>query len=401
MPMPEQSSDLARLAGSAVSARRVMEETFRFVSVPSPTGAEAEFATLYASALESLGLETALDEEFDNSPSVVARLRGSGGGPTLQLDGHSDTVPIPHGECSIDLEHNVVRGRGAADMKGGLAAICEALRALEEAGVRPRGDVLVTVHGLHEAPLGDQRTLRSLLRRGIAGDAAVIAELGHDHLATASRGMSIFRIEVRGSRTPVHEVELRTRDSNPIAAVRLLLDRLEEKAAVLEAGAEDAIGPETVFVGQVRSGDFYNRVPVGAEIVGTRRYRPPTAMGDVDKELRVLCEEAAARTGLEVSLSLQEVGPAYSLEPSEPVIEALCRGYWDAVGRELPLGAAGAVGNAADFVAHGVPAVYHGVNQETAHSDDEQVSGSDLARAARVLAATVVHFCGAERGRAS
>ena len=394
--MPEQSSDLARLAGSAISERRVMEETFRFISVPSPTGAEGEFAALYASVLEGLGLETVLDEEFKDSPSVIARLRGSGGGPTLQLDGHSDTVPVPHDECSIDFEHNVVRGRGAADMKGGLAAIVEALRALKETGVWPRGDVLVTAHGLHEAPLGDQRTLRSLLQRGIAGDAAVIAELGHDHLAVASRGMSIFHIKVRRSGAPVHEVELRTRDSNPIAAVRLLLDQLEEKAAALEARAEHALGPETLFIGQVRSGDFYNRVPVDAEIVGTRRYRPPTGRSDVERELRVLCEEVTARTGLEVSLSLQEVGAAYTLERSEPVIEALRRGYLDSVGHELRLGAAGAVGNAADFVAYGVPAVYHGVNQETAHSDNEYVSGRDLARAARVLAATVVYFCGAQ-----
>lgn len=395
--MPEQFSDLARRTGSAVSERRVMEETLRYISIPSPTGAEAEFAALYASVLDGLGLEVTLDEEFQNSPSVLARLPGSGGGPTLQLDGHSDTVPVPHAEGHIDFEHNVVRGRGAADMKGGLAAICEALRVLKETGVRPRGDVLVTVHGLHEAPLGDQRTLRSLLRRGVAGDAAVIAELGHDHLAIASRGMSIFRITVRRSGAPIHEVELRTRESNPIAAVRLLLDRLEKRAASLETGVEDALGPETVFIGQVRSGDFYNRVPVDAEIVGTRRYRPPTDMGDVEKELQAFCGEVAARTGLEVSLSLQEVGPAYSLERSEPVIEALRQGYWDTVGRELRLGAAGAVGNAADFVAHGIPAVYHGVNQATAHSDDEFVSGSDLARAARVLAATVVHFCGAER----
>ncbi len=394
--MAESPAQLARHVAGAVSERRVMEETYRFISVPSPTGAEAEFADLYAGALADLGLQVSLDKEFPSSPSVVARLKGSGGGPTLQLDGHTDTVPVSHDESSIDLAGGVVRGRGAADMKGGLAAICEAVRALQQVGVRPAGDVLVTAHGLHEAPLGDQRTIRSLLRRGIAGDAAIIAELGHDHLATASRGMSIFRIGVHRQGAPMHEVELRERSSNPIAAVRLLLDRLDERAGELAAQPDDFAGPETLFLGEVHSGDFYNRVPVEATIVGTRRYRPPATTGEVRAELEALCREVAAETGLDLDVSLQEVGPAYALDHDEPVVTALRNGYEAVVGSELPLAAAQAVGNATDFVSFGVPAVYHGVNQQTAHSDDEHVSGSDLARAARVLAASVIHFCGVE-----
>ncbi len=373
-----------------------MEETHRFVSVPSPTGNEAAFAQCYAETLSDLGLETTIDEEFKGSPSVIGRLRGTGGGPTLQLDGHTDTVPVSHGESSIDFDLGVVRGRGAADMKGGLACMCEAIRALTESGVRPRGDVLVTAHGLHEAPLGDQRTIRSLLRRGVAGDAAVIAELGHDHLATASRGMSIYRIQVHRAGTSMHEVELRERISNPTSAVRLLLDRLEQRAADLERQNDDFVGPETLFVGEVRSGDFYNRVPVTAEIVGTRRYRPPTTKEDVLQEFEALCATVAAQTGLAVTSSLQEVGPAYALDHSERVIAAVRSSYQDVVGGDLPLASAQAVGNAADFAAYGVPAVYHGVNQTTAHSDDEYVTGADLARAARVLAGSIVHFCGAD-----
>ncbi len=394
--MAESLPDFARLAAGAVSRRRVMEETHRFISVPSPTGEEAAFAAVFAETLSGLGLETSLDEEFAGSPSVIGRLKGTGGGPTLQLDGHTDTVPVPHDPPSVDFERDVVRGRGAADMKGGLAAICEAIRALEDAGVRPRGDLLVTAHGLHEAPLGDQRTIRSLLRRGVAGDAAVIAELGHDDIATASRGMSIYTIEVRRNGGSMHEVELKNRAANPINAVRLLLDALAARAEELAAQPAEASGPETLFVGEVRAGDFYNRVPTDAVIVGPRRYRAPMTREDVVEELEGLCAEVASKTGLTVGVELQEVGPAYALAHSEPVIAAVQASYHDVVGSELPLAAARAVGNAADFASYGVPAVYHGVNQETAHSDDEHVSGADLERAARVLAGSVVHFCGAE-----
>ncbi len=399
MPVTESLEELACLAAEAVSRRRLLNETYRFISVPSPTGGEAAFAALFRDTLSELGLESFLDVEFADSPSVIGRLRGTGGGPTLQLDGHTDTVPVPHEPPSVDFERDLVRGRGAADMKGGLAAICEAIRALGVAGVRPRGDVLVTAHGLHEAPLGDQRTLRSLLARKVVGEAAIIAELGHANLATRSRGMSIYTISVRRDGPSMHEVEWTRRDAQPIEGVRLLLNALTARAEELTAEPAHFEERETLFVGEVRSGDFYNRVPTHAVIVGTRRYRAPLTKSDVMAEFEELCNNVAERTGLSLDVDLKEVGPAYALDPSEPVIAAVQASYRDVVGGELPLAPAQAVGNAADFAAFGVPAVYHGVNQRTAHSDDEHVSGAELERAARVIAGSIVHFCGADHDK--
>ncbi len=377
-----------------IRPERLLEDTYRFVATPSPTGSEEAFATLYAAHLTSCGLEVSLDHEWPQSPSVVGWWRGAGGGPTLQLDGHTDAIPVPHPAPALDRRGGVVRGRGAADMKGGLAAIAEAVRALREAGVRLRGDVLVTAHGLHEAPLGDQRTLRSLLRRGVAGDAALVAELGHDHLPVAAKGMSIFRIEVSREGRVLHEVELERPETNPLAAVRQVLDRLDQRARDLRLVDRPLVGAESLFVGQVHGGDFYNRVPLTAEVVGTRRYAVPHSLATVRAELETLCREVASGCGLDLRVQLQEVGMPYELDRDEPIIGAVQRAYLRATGAALPVGGAGAVGNAADFVAHGVPAVYHGVNQATAHSDDEWVGVQDLVRAARVYAASMVEYCG-------
>jgi Peptidase family M20/M25/M40 len=163
-----------------ISAERLLQATYRFVDTPSPTGSEAGFARVYADHLRDVGLEVELDEEFPDSPSVVARLRGRRSRPVLQFDGHTDAIPTPHTAPSLDLAAGIVRGRGAADMKGGLAAIAEALRAIRAAGVELDGSALVTAHGLHEAPLGDQRTLRSLILKGVIGDRhhALHARLG-------------------------------------------------------------------------------------------------------------------------------------------------------------------------------------------------------------------------------
>jgi acetylornithine deacetylase/succinyl-diaminopimelate desuccinylase-like protein len=283
-------------------------------------------------------------------------------------------------------------------MKGGLAAITHAVRALLQAEVPLAGGMLVTAHGLHEAPGGDQRTIRSLIGKGVRGDAALVAELSHYDLPVTAKGMSIFRIQLARDGRVMHEVELDRPERNPLYGVRLLLNGLDALAGRLAERAHPLAGTESLFVGEVRGGDFYNRVPIQAEVVGTRRYALPGSKELVAAELEELCAGVARQTGLSLLVELQEVGKPYALDVSEPVIDAVRRGFCHATGGELPLSGAGAVGNAVDFVAQGVPAVYHGVNQATAHSDDEHVSGADLLRAARVHAASAVEFCGLAEG---
>lgn len=395
-------TDAIERALTLLDERSLLEETYRFVSVPSPTGQEADFAHAYAAVLEKIGLQVELDEEWPDSPSVIGRWpgtgAGTGGGPVLQFDGHLDAIVVPHAPPVLDLEAGVVRGRGSADMKGGLAAIAHAVHALLEAEVPLAGGLLVTAHGLHEAPGGDQRTIQSVLRKGVRGDAALVAELSHDDLPIAAKGMSIFRIRLARDGGVMHEVELDRLERNPLYGVRLLLNGLDAMASRLAERVHPLVGADSLFVGELRGGDFYNRVPIAAEVVGTRRYALPGSKELIAAELEELCAEVTRQTGLSLRVELQEVGKPYALDAGEPVIAAVRRGFWHATGGELPLAAAGAVGNAVDFVAQGVPAVYHGVNQATAHSDDEHVTGADLLRAARVYAASAVEFCGLAEG---
>lgn len=399
--MTDSLTDAIERAFTHLDEHSLLEETYRFVSVPSPTGQEADFAHAYAAVLEKIGLQVELDEEWPDSPTVIGRWPGTGsnGGPVLQFDGHLDAIVVPHVPPVLDLEAGVVRGRGSADMKGGLAAIAHAVRALFEAEVPLAGGLLVTAHGLHEAPGGDQRTIQSVLRKGVRGDAALVAELSHYDLPIAAKGMSIFRIHLARDGGVMHEVELDRPARNPLYGVRLLLNGLDAMASRLVEQVHPLVGADSLFVGEVRGGDFYNRVPTAAEVVGTRRYALPGSKEQVAAELEELCAEVTRQTGLSLQVELQEVGKPYALDVGEPVIAAVRRGFWHATGGELPLAGAGAVGNAVDFVAQGVPAVYHGVNQATAHSDDEHVTGADLLRAARVYTASAVEFCGLAEGK--
>ncbi|HWE63438.1 MAG TPA: M20/M25/M40 family metallo-hydrolase [Chloroflexota bacterium] len=389
----------AERAWQHISAERLLQTTYRFVETPSPTGQERAFALRYAAYLGEIGLEVQLDEEFPDSPSVLAWWPGTRRRPILQFDGHTDTIPTPHAAPSLDSTRGIVRGRGAADMKGGLAAVAEALRALRAAGVALDGSILLTAHGLHEAPLGDQRTLRSLIRKGIHGDAAIVAELGEHALPLAAKGMLIFRIEIGREGMPMHEAEAPTTLPHPLWAAGRMLALLDERRRALQEQDVPLLGPESIFLGEVHGGDFYNRVPVSARIVGTHRFAAPRTAAQVEAEYLALCLRVEAETGATARCTVQEVGRPFRLDEDTPIVRYVRAGYLAATGHALPVQGINVVGNAADLVGlAGIPAVYHGVNQSTAHSDDEFVLAADLVRAARVYAWAALAYCaGADR----
>src|SRR5690242_11744880 len=123
-----------------VDADRLLRTTMSLLELPSPSGEELRVTERYAELLQDNGLEVAFHRAYPESPSVVGRLAGREG-RTLQLDGHTDTVGQPHPPPRF--EQGEIMGRGAADMKAGLAAMAEAARVLGEVRQRLRGSLLL------------------------------------------------------------------------------------------------------------------------------------------------------------------------------------------------------------------------------------------------------------------
>src|SRR5204862_3814834 len=101
---------------------------------------------------------------------------------------------------------DTITGSGASDMKSGIAAAVEALRALRDSGALRGGSVLLTAHDLHESPWGDGRQLDAMIRAGYVGDAVLLPEPLSDPLPVVGRGLAAWKAVVRRPGPPVHEV---------------------------------------------------------------------------------------------------------------------------------------------------------------------------------------------------
>jgi len=369
----------------SVDADRLRDLTLELVRVESPTGETRDAAALYAKRLEEIGMEVEVQRDvFPATPIVIGRLRGSRPGPTVALNGHLDTVPIPHAEPHVDGDR--VYGRGAADMKGALACAAEAARVVRETDFA--GELAIVAIGLHEAPGGRGEDITHLLRNGFTADYAVVCELTQPgKVVIAHMGQATAEITISRPGMPTHELQTPAGTPHPLLAAARVVEAIRRRTEELAKDEHPWVGSETYFVGELHGGDFYNRFPASCRIVGTRRWAPGNSLAAVEAEYRTLLAEIAEETGCAIELDLRLVRGEYGIDPEHELVRALRAAHEDVTGRTLEPVGWKVVADGAVWSAAGIPTVYHGPVGSGAHADVEYIEVPELERAANVYVA--------------
>ncbi len=383
-----------------------MATAWDLVNIPSPTGETEEVTALYADLYRDAGLDLHVSNPVPNAPNMAAYLSGTGDGRTLHFDGHADVigrvdtlpdgstkvVPVPHPEPFI--ENDILHGRGAADMKGGLAIMAETARIFADVGLPYPGRLLFTTHGWHEAPLGYAQGVKALIADGHIGDATLVAEGAPDLIAVAGRGMAIYTVSISRPGDVQHENATPAGTPNPLIAAGRLLTEIETFRGELSRREHSLLRSETIFVGQTHGGDFYNRFPNAATIMGTRRWHPDNRFEAVRDELRSRLEAVASAEGVEIELDWQLVRPSYEIPPDAPIIAAAQTAFRQVKNVEPEIAGYPSVGDAATFAREGGShALWFGPDGHGAHSDLESLALDEMVDRTRMfLSATVAYF---------
>jgi acetylornithine deacetylase/succinyl-diaminopimelate desuccinylase-like protein len=381
----------------AVNRQRLVDTAVRLVAVPSPTGEAGAASDCLAQILTGDGFAVERPEAgYPRAPAVVARLEGPQPGRTLQFNGHLDTVHLPFVPPQVDADR--ITGSGASDMKAGIAAAVEALRVLRDTGSLLSGSVLLTAHDLHESPWGDGRQLNQLIAGGYVGDAVLLPEYLNDCLPVIGRGGLTWKVTIRRPGPPVHEVMRPTNEPDVIAVGAELVARLGRLGRQLSLKRDPLAGSESVFVGQIHSGEIYNQYPQECRIEGTRRWLPSTKRTDVEREFRDLLAGLARETGVAIDAELLPIRDAFLLNPEDPLVGSFESAYALMEGRTLPPGAKPFCDDGNSFWAEArVPAITHGPHAGGAHTLDEWVLIDDLVRVATLYALTALAYCDGKR----
>lgn len=382
---------------NAVDKNWIADRAQTLTAIPSVTLEEQEVCRCYERMLRELGLEVDAREVTPGRPNLYARLKGVGGGPTLMLNGHLDTIPNDnHQPCYRDGD--LIFGRGATDMKGGMAAILGAARALLACNVRLKGDLWLTAVVGHEEPEAEKDGPRALIEDINSGRAAcdriVIVE-GADELWLMSMGSMVFTITLESERGGVH-TQYVPFGENPIRHVGDLIRRIYEFQQELDAGdVHPLAGAERIDLGIAQAGDYFNRTPLRCTLTGTRRWLPGKTAPQVLAQLEALSTPFAEAGRLKLSLKMAHEREPFETPLDDPIAQAIAAAHRQVTGNEVKAIGRRIVGDANLYVhGSGVPTLYYGPSNETAHADVENVSINRMASVAQVYALTAMTYCG-------
>lgn len=392
--MSERTLDTERVERilRAVNRSRVLETAKRLIAVHSPTGSAGAVSDLLADMLRDEGFAVERHAAgHPDAPAVIVRWDTGRPGRTLQFDGHLDTVHLPF--VPPEMNGANLLGSGASDMKGGIAAMIEALRVIREGELIEAGSILLTAHDLHEAPWGFGQQLDQMIRDGIHGDAVLIPEPLCDRLPRIGRGSATWRLELRRPGPPIHEV-MRPNEPDVILAGAELIQHLHEWDRQLAQSVHPEAGRASVFVGQFHAGEIFNQFPQICWMEGTRRWLPDSKREEVEAEFRTRVEKFAGSRGLGHDLRFQVIRDAFWLDETHAAVAAFCRSYEAICHRSIPPGPKPFVddGNSFYHLAR-VPAITHGPRAGGQHTVHEWVEVDDMVRVAAVYACTAAEFC--------
>ena len=376
-----------------INTERLAQRVWKLVQIPSPTCKERDAAIAFKKMLSQAGAETRLDETIHDSPSVIGRLKGRRRGRTIQLAGHLDHIDIPHPVPKRDKK--IISGRGAADMKNGLGGILEVVSVLNESGRDFPGEILVTAYGLHEAPSGNSAGLLHLIAKGVKGDAAIVCEGPDDAAAIAANGMAIWEVTLTHKEPSSHELCTKANKTELLMAAAKLINAISEKDRKLKACQKQhpLLAPESIFIGQLHYGDFYNRLPNKCTLQGTIRWHPDKHSGRVRGDFERMLKAVRFGKNVKLASNWDIVGDSYEISRQEPIVRSLQKSYKFIKGKNMPVIGHSSVTDTCRLVRYGgIPAVLCSFGTSTGHADYEYANIAHMTRSAKILLLTVLDY---------
>lgn len=402
----------------AVDPGFVVDALSALVDVPSPTGSELACADHMVATFKSLGMEGMVQSFAPERANAVGVLRGAGGGRHLLLTGHMDTSysgqePGLEGagyRPKAVIDGDILTGLGAANMKCGLAAALGAAHALQTAGARLKGDLIIAgVAGeIEKTPVDDYQGqeyegygvgARYLVSHGITADAAIVGESTAFRVSLGHLGSVWLRINVHGDL--LHTAKNTSGDlTHAVHEAMAVVQCLEEWIPGYQARHEFMGTKCGVTVGAVRAGNptRISRTPQTCTLYLDVRYPPGVTAMEVKHEVGELLRSLqSSRPRLRFDLDTYMVAAPALLDESEPLVDVVRKASTAVLGEDRGFTFRAPMDDSTHLIDAGIPTINFGVPRPDPNSDKvkagESIRISDVVTLAEIYTTTALDFC--------
>ncbi|MBZ9810987.1 MULTISPECIES: ArgE/DapE family deacylase [unclassified Mesorhizobium] len=397
----------------------------KMVSIPSVTGDEAAIQKFVGGYMKDIGLEVdswdtdweelkkhpgyrPVARGYEGRPNIVATLKGTGGGRSLLLNGHTDVIPVGNGEgwsdnpWSAKIENGRIYGRGSCDMKSGVASHILAVQYLKELGLTPKGDVLINV--VIDEEVSGHGTLDTVIR-GYSADAGISGETSDLHVQPACIGRIWFEIEIQGKPAGIQQRYLGVSGiklgQKIVEAVQELED--ERVASVKHPLYPSAIDSLPCIIGSFQAGNYPSAFPATALLKGSIGTVPGEDHEGVKQSLVKKIAEAAKKDDWMKDHPPVVRFVGYDAEASEiprehAIVQTVSRVYTEITGKEPIISGRQGAADTRFLNSYGhTPTVIFGPGSTAVmHANDEYVSIDDYITSIKVMALSIYDWCNAD-----
>lgn len=387
-----------------ISERELIQMLMEMIQIPSYTGIENQetgVANYMKSVFDKEGIECWLEEIENGRCNVIARLKGSGDGRTLLLNGHTDTV------CPYDMEKALepyiyeerIYGRGASDMKGPLVSMMGAMIAIKRSGITMNGDIIFA--GVADEEQCSIGTI-DLIEKGIKADAAIVGEPSDFQICIAHRGLEWYEFQFIGK--TVHGGS-QGKGINAIAKAVKFINALEKDLIPkVYAKKHPLLEEATLNYGVIHGGTQLSTVAGECTLLVDRRFLPYENYEDIEKEFKDIIhslekEDREFKCNMKVmDVSVMKEGyvhKAMEISSEHPIVSIIKDASEEATQKEIDLTYfpawtdGGLLSNYAS-----IPTVVMGPGLITCcHSNEEYIPVDHLIKGCLAYALTSVNFC--------
>src|SRR5215218_302840 len=402
-----------------IDRARLVDLALRLVSTPSFTGSEEAAAALMLDELSSIGLQTQWQQVEDGRANVLGTWAGTGGGPTLMLNGHLDTSysgrepwlqGIPGFQPEGFEREGRVYGLGISNMKGAVACYVEAVRALQDAGVRLRGDVLIAaVSGeIEKTQQGDAQGAeyrgyaagtRYLVTHGGVADMCLLGEPTEGKVVLGHFGALWLRIRVHGNfiHTAFSEGK---RDQNSILGAHEVLEAVQEWMPTWEDDPANAYrgAKAIVNVGAIQGGFGWrvSRTPHHTDLFLDVRVPPTKEMGVVRREVLEWVRSLGQRfPNYGIQGEVYVTAPGAEIDEGHELVAAIDGAHEEVYGAAPGRDVTRWFSDASALTRYGIPTVNYGTSTGLMDVElGENLDIDGLVRTAEVYARVAMTVCG-------